>query len=223
MENTNVIKKDVNVEKINSLGSMSKVVLNIVLAVLIIGTVISAAFGVYLLTLPNDAVTISGNFDGSVSVSEDVPEKLIKFEENDLKIGKEGNLTTFSVKERRDNDNRRIYDIKFLMEKLTGYEVKIISSVLLFVLAISFVILIIIAVFAKKLAIALEKCDSPFEENVLNKMKSFGFSLIPWAIFKLVIGNVSGLVTILFILAFLMFIRVFAYGAKLQKESDETL
>lgn len=223
MENINVITKDTNVKKINSLGKMSKVVLNIAMVMLIITTVASIVAGVYFLTLPNDAVTISGNFEGSMTVSDDVPKNMFKIEENDVKIGKDGNLTTFSVQENKDENGRRVYDINFLMEKFTGKEIKIIGGTFMFVIAISLGILIIISIFARKLAKALESCDSPFEENVLNKMKAFGFSLIPWAAFKVIIGNVGGLLTVLFVLAVLLFIRIFAYGAKLQKESDETL
>ena len=90
-------------------------------------------------------------------------------------------------------------------------------------IALSLLILSIIVIFGKKLAKALATCDSPFEDNVLKKMKSFGFSLIPWALYKLIVGNLGGITTVIFVLIVLLFISVFNYGAKLQRESDETL
>ena len=86
-------------------------------------------------------------------------------------------------------------------------------------------------IFGKRLADALAKCDSPFEENVLKKMKAFGFSLIPFAVVSLIIKGV-GLLTALFTLIIILFIiqmrfqfypGIFNYGAELQKESDETV
>ena len=223
MENTNVVVKDKNVKKVNTLGLVSKILLNISLVILIIGIVASIAGGIVFLTIPNDAVAVNGEFTGKVSVSDSLPANMIRLEENDIKVGKDGEQMTFTVKESRDEDNSRVYDINFLLDKLTGREFKVITACIMFISAISMMILVVIVIFGRRLAKALEKCDSPFEENVISKMKAFGFSLIPWAVFKLVVGNLGGLVTVIFVLVVLLFISIFNYGAKLQKESDETL
>ncbi|MBR6968144.1 MAG: hypothetical protein IKH78_06375 [Ruminococcus sp.] len=223
MENTNVAVKDKNVRKVNTLGLVSKILLNISLVLLIIGIVACIAGGAYFLTLPNDAVAMKGEFTGKISVSDKIPENVIRIEESDIRVGKDGEQMTFTVDESRDGDTGRVYDINLMLDKITGLEFKTVTAAILFIAAISLMILVVIVIFGRRLAKALEKCDSPFEENVIRKMKAFGFSLIPWAVFKLVVGNLGGLVTVIGVLVVLLFISVFNYGAKLQKESDETL
>ena len=88
---------------------------------------------------------------------------------------------------------------------------------------------------------SLEIFDTPFATDVIARMKRFGYSLIPFAAFRsasksawssvLDAGSGSGinigfsldLTVILGIIVILMIVMIFAYGAQLQKESDETL
>ena len=223
MVNATVANKDKNVEKVNTLGKVSRIMLNIALTALIIGMVTCIVMSIYFCTLSKDAVALKGDFKGSVTVSHELPEKFIVINEEDVEVGKEGRQLKYSVTENRDEDNNKVYDISFLLDKLTGTELKLVAAGAMALIALSLLILSIIVIFGKKLAKALETCDSPFEDNVLKKMKSFGFSLIPWALYKLIVGNLGGITTVIFVLIVLLFISVFNYGAKLQTESDETL
>lgn len=89
----------------------------------------------------------------------------------------------------------------------------------------------------RRLFAALTKCDSPFCADVVAKMRSFGFSLLPVAVFSSVsetmlesflsAGKSSGVsiqwgVLIAFVVTMCL-VAVFRYGVRLQKESDETL
>lgn len=84
---------------------------------------------------------------------------------------------------------------------------------------------------------ALTKCESPFCGEVVAKMRGFGFSLLPVAVFAsvgetlldsfLTAGRSSNLriqwgVLIAFAVTMAL-VAVFRYGVQLQKESDETL
>ncbi len=218
-----VTAKDKNVKKVNDLGRISRILLNISQVITIVGLVIAIALGCYFLTLSNDTVHVNAELKGKISVSESVPENMIKVDESDFHIGKEHELFKYVAKEIKNDDGSRDYDISALLKDLTGKDLKYVAWGIVLLTVVTLAILLVIIIFAKRLAKALEKCESPFEENVISKMKAFGFSLIPWAAFKLIIGNIGGLTTVMFVLAMLMFIAIFNYGAKLQKESDETL
>ncbi len=84
---------------------------------------------------------------------------------------------------------------------------------------------------------AFRDCTSPFEENVIVKMRNFAYSLIPWLIGSSVISSVGESVLagkpivsfsldlgmLLVVLVLFLLITIFKYGAILQQESDETL
>jgi len=218
-----VTAKDKNVKKVNDLGRISRILLNISQVITIVGLVIAIALGCYFLTLSNDTVHVNAELKGKISVSESVPENMIKVDESDFHIGKERELFKYAAKEIKNDNGSMDYDISALLKDLTGKDLKYVAWGIVLLTVVTLAILLVIIIFAKRLAKALEKCESPFEENVISKMKAFGFSLIPWAAFKLIIGNIGGLTTVMFVLAMLMFIAIFNYGAKLQKESDETL
>lgn len=107
----------------------------------------------------------------------------------------------------------------------------------LFVVVVSLLLTLVSLFFAAKLCKSFEKCESPFADDVIKKMRYFAWSLLPWAVFSTipenVISNIFGnnieigisldmniIFTVLVILALTV---VFKYGAMLQQESDETL
>lgn len=223
MSNEVTVTKDKNIRKVNTLGKVSRILLNFMLIFLIVGMVSCIIGGVYVMTLPDDGVKVNGDFTGQITVSSEIPENVIKIEEEDFSIGGKGEQLKFSVQESKNDSSDRVYDISCILEKLSGKEFKAVIVGIMAMAVISTVILIIIVIFGRRLAKALEKCESPFEDNVIRKMKAFGISLIPWAAFKLIVGNLGSLATVIGVLVVLLFISVFNYGAKLQKESDETL
>ncbi|MBQ7740757.1 MAG: DUF2975 domain-containing protein [Eubacterium sp.] len=81
---------------------------------------------------------------------------------------------------------------------------------------------------------SIEKCETPFCNDVIKKMKNFGYSLIPLAVLSgtsenawnvLDVGIHPGIdIKVVFIiLVVFMLAMIFSYGAELQKQSDETL
>ncbi len=104
---------------------------------------------------------------------------------------------------------------------------------LLLMLALVMVTLFFIGSLCK----AFRDCQSPFEENVIQKMQKFAYALIPWTFASSMIdsiGNsfISGypevtftldMGMILIVLVVFLLTYIFKYGAVLQQESDETL
>lgn len=89
----------------------------------------------------------------------------------------------------------------------------------------------------RRLFAVLTKCESPFCCEVVNRMRSFGFSLLPVAAFAsigetmlesfLTAGKSTNVsiqwgILIAFVVT-MSLVAVFKYGVQLQKESDETL
>lgn len=111
-----------------------------------------------------------------------------------------------------------------------------VGNVLLLV-TFSTILTLISAIFGARFCMAIEKCESPFEDIVIKRMRFLAFSLIPWALFSSVPGYAVGnmfnnnvklnfsldMNIILIVLIILALTVVFKYGAMLQKESDETL
>lgn len=89
----------------------------------------------------------------------------------------------------------------------------------------------------RRLFAALTKCESPFSLDVVAKMRGFGYSLLPVALFSSIADTLlerflsagkSTSVSIQWgiLIAFavtMALVAVFRYGVQLQKESDETL
>ena len=89
----------------------------------------------------------------------------------------------------------------------------------------------------RRLFAVLTRCGSPFCCEVVNRMRGFGFSLLPVAVFAsigvtmlgsfLTAGKSANVsiqwgVLIAFVVTMAL-VAVFKYGVQLQKESDETL
>lgn len=89
----------------------------------------------------------------------------------------------------------------------------------------------------QKLFKALSVCESPFCNDFVAKLRTFGYSLLPVALFSS-IGNTLAVrflsgrgnagisiqwgILVAFVVT-LCLVTVFRYGVQLQKESDETL
>ncbi len=89
----------------------------------------------------------------------------------------------------------------------------------------------------EQLCYAFSKCESPFEENVIQKIKCFSIFFLAFFIFSIIRGVVSTTVLtgsiahsldfsfwdIAMVVIIELLLYIFKYGAVLQRESDETL
>ncbi len=227
------MNKNANVERINKFGRACRIITKIGMILSIIGSVLALIGAIVVLSLPQNFVTFSGNADASVTV---------QFENNfltadsfnmisnddDFKINlKDDNIVfndilTFKVDNAEINENSGTYHLTSDLSEINTREIKnelaieVISGFLITVASAVFLF------FACKLSKSIETCETPFTDEIISNIKKFGYSLIPFA----VLGGVADgslFAMALFVLVIIMLVNVFAYGAELQKESDELL
>ena len=111
---------------------------------------------------------------------------------------------------------------------------------MIFICAIISVAAVIVALyFFRALMKRFEKCETPFEDEIIKKMRTFAIALIPTLavsmIAKNMIGNVFSyafigdtsisidMLPVAFVVVVFVLTAIFRYGAQLQKEHDETV
>ena len=117
---------------------------------------------------------------------------------------------------------------------------------------VSWAVSIVVYAFLFRVATEFQRCDSPFEDNLIHQMSVFGWSLLGLAILSALFSGISNLIvtvedyggntfnyarsiyegikalilpslSLVVSLIVLCMVRIFRYGAQLQKQSDETL
>ena len=229
------------VEKINKIGKVSSIVV-LVMKILLVAGFVGCLLGmIVVVALPKDFVTFSMNGKADVNVdlsafgvelpAESIEQSIrsdmkkdylafgnagvavdeVQVTDSEINISGSGQLMHFSIR-------NCVYPI------LAGMVIIVMSFITL--------------VFAGRLTKAFAKCQSPFDEAVIQSMKRFAYSLIPWTVISgmthVILSNMfSGGVLqlnltvnaayIFVALIILALAYIFQYGAELQKESDETL
>ena len=216
------------VKRINNLGKVSKIILIIMRIACIVGIVLTIVGGIVVLaTFPTGSTAITSNGVASYEMTADtnrLPSSISFFEDEDI-TNESFKLfgTKFTLKDNiADNDGIRTYTMNAEFDSPNSTLFKYGIAGVCFAATLYAAFTLIVVIFAGKLAKALEKCQSPFEESVTKAMKHFAFSLIPVG-FTFVTNGSINLTMVLIILAVIIFSYIFSYGAKLQQESDETL
>ncbi len=221
------------VKRINTLGKVSKIILIIMRIICIVGIVAMIVGGIFCIAvLPSDSTAITANGSASYEFIVDTAKLPSSVEvESDVDIGEDNKDTEFefwgtefSIKEIASEDDgieKYTFDAHFNAPNSTIFRYGVAGAC--FAAAIYFAFTLIVVIFAGKLAKALEKCQSPFEESVTKAMKHFALSLLIPLAFMIGEKGILNLSVFLAILAVIIFSYIFSYGAKLQQESDETL
>lgn len=216
--------KDKNVQNINTIGNVSRIFIIVFKVIAIIAVVALIIAEIAVLLIPNDAIKVDADARASIVVDYDkIPGKMMKIDVSDTSGTIFGADFNWSLKSQGKTDDGELYYLDASAKGLKWGDAKLQISFAI-VTAILFLAALIVALhFGQKLAAALGKCNSPFEEDVISKMKSFGKSLIPIAVVLVLFGGLSGAGAAVAVLVVMLFVYVFNYGAQLQKESDETL
>lgn len=216
--------KNKNIKRINTIGTVSQIILSIITVATILLTVMLVIAGVILRAAPDDYITVQGSSSHTLTVHPKVYKNIYTFKvnEGEFDLNKIGFDGTFSVEKVSEEDGEAVYSINSSLGETTSGDVTDSVSLILFGGAVIMAAFTVAMVFGTRVAKKLRKCESPFEESVIKSMKAFGFSLIPWAVLKFGNNN-NSFVIIIAVLIILMMISVFTYGAELQKESDELL
>lgn len=219
--------KNANIEKINKLGMIGKILSVILIVISTIALVMSIISGIAMATLSDDFMKVDGKW--SCKTVTDLSSPLVKAD--DLMVNNGDNIEILGLKIKTfqndvkdsNNENMLTSETETTIEGNAGRTLKVISIFVIVLVSIFLILLIIVLRFAKALCKALEKCDSPFEENVVKKMRNFAISLIPWGVFCVSGGGVSAIGIAFIVIIVCLFSAIFRHGAKLQQESDETL
>ena len=230
--------------RINTIGKIGKILAAILFVLSIVGTVFCAIGAAVSLAVPKDAVTLTLSADvkgtlggtwireaaekaNAENVSaEDAVKRLEKIAGLDLDLEKD--VGEVAVSGGADNYSaelktaEKVFTVRDLFFPLLSAFLASAASVFLFYAL-------------KKLMREFQICETPFSENVIQKMNLFAVSLVVIAVVNTVAESAWGsflssgfhlsldLSTLLVVAVLLLVIAIFKYGCRLQKESDEIL
>ena len=246
--------------KIHKFGKAGKLVMTVLMVVAMIAAAASLAATIFVASLPKDAVTVrvtnhaefrinANEFDslwdilgGNFSYATDKdPEDMLKGENGKIAPPENQEFETelaffnqsYSSAEISSDGSTKVIDASSLPSEYRSSDlVAVLVFLTLFVASVAAALFVL-----RKLFAVLAVCDSPFCEEFVQKMKAFGFALLPVALFATVgetlstaflsAGRDTGVcvqwgVLIAFAVTMCL-VTVFKYGVQLQKESDETL
>ncbi len=211
------------IEKIHSVGKVSRIVAKIAQVVTLIGAIACLVAGVIMMFIPADSVkSFNGTASGTIVLDEE-KSKMFSFDDNDNGYFKfMGAEFKVNTTEKVEGNNHAV-NIDAVAVNVDGRHFKLIGILLSFAGVLFCTGLYIVFIFTVRLSKTLETCESPFEEKVLADMKKLGFAFIPFGIIQIGLTGISNVTMILMIMLVLAMINIFSYGAKLQQESDDTI
>lgn len=237
------MNKNNALNQINKYGKIGRIISIVMIVIISLVTVATFVAAIALKTLPDDLFRINLGTQAEVilnPLSIDPNADLTLYNQITDAINNgtvQGGLNLGAV--RMMLNSAEIVDNTIVCKTSEGTGVLSLNNVanVLFMVTFSMVLTLLSAIFGYGFCKAIEACESPFEDKVINCMRRFAFSLLPWAIFSSVpryaVGNLFNnnvkinfsldMNIILIILIILALTVVFKYGAMLQKESDETL
>lgn len=241
---------------INRFGRVGKIILTILLITAILAAILGGAAAIAVAALPKDAVKVAvtehatftiqeSSFpsvwsmlaDGFSYAADQDPSALLQDEGDDLLPPENTELNTnlhffhqsYSSAKIHSDGNETIVEADS-----SPAEYRSSDLMTLFIFAASAAVALWML---RKLFQVLSVCDSPFRMELVAKLRAFGYSLLPvavfaslgetWAIRFLSAGQITGVsvqwgVLLTFVVTMCL-VTVFRYGVQLQKESDETL
>ena len=217
-----------NLKKIQTIGKISKIVALVVCVLAFVATGFALIGATVCASIPESWLSVSGQVNGTVEIGS----SLSVWKEAIERLGGagEGSFGTWSVEGGKLFVSLRSPDFENI--PLTKM-----AAVALTAAAFRLAFYGVILLFVSKFARALEKNSTPFCDACIKYLKITAFVLLGWAVvgettlqvvcgmffgkFRLGVSVNGGM--ILISLVFLLLAYIFQYGAKLQREADETL
>ena len=234
-----IIMKNSNLKAINGIGKACSIISNIAFIFCIVGFVSLIIVEIGILAFPMDKIKLSGNADAVVTVEAEDMDFGIKtanyhFSENNqngfrVDVDQEGitisddkidfgGIWSLDVDEVETSDNGATFKLTGDFGEFNKGAIKRKLSLKMLEAFISVVATAVTLFFARRVFKELSKCETPFTDDIVKKMKVFGWVMIGYGVLTSL-----NLTTIVAGLAVLMLGYVFAHGKDLQQESDETL
>ena len=217
-----------NLKKIQTIGKISKIVALVVCVLAFVATGFALIGATVCASIPESWLSVSGQVNGTVEIGS----SLSVWKEALERLGGagEGSFGTWSVEDGKLFVSLRSPDFENI--PLTKM-----AAVALTAAAFRLAFYGVILLFVSKFARALEKNSTPFCDACIKYLKITAFVLLGWAVvgettLQVVCGMFFGKLRlgvsvtggmILISLVFLLLAYIFQYGAKLQREADETL
>ena len=217
-----------NLKKIQTIGKISKIVALVVCVLAFVATGFALIGATVCASIPESWLSVSGQVNGTVEIGS----SLSVWKEALERLGGagEGSFGTWSVEGGKLFVSLRSPDFENI--PLTKM-----AAVALTAAAFRLAFYGVILLFVSKFARALEKNSTPFCDACIKYLKITAFVLLGWAVVGetalkfvggLFFGQLGGGLSvdggmILISLVFLLLAYIFQYGAKLQREADETL
>lgn len=234
MENNSTIKK------INTIGKVSSIVIIIAKIVLLVVAIATLVTGIAMFFVPGDF--ISADIDATADIyinGEELPFSIASDMEDISDAVQDVDVDfanlTFGITDLSENDKELDLSMIFQLDDIDGKAIAVGMGIACVCASFFLAVVYIIMIFAHKLAKALSTCASPFEENVVKRMKHFAFSMIPWAVLSCFGGSITNgtsgvnvginidVVSLLIVAMIILLVYIFDFGAQLQREADETL
>lgn len=236
--------KEQAIKKINKIGKVGGILTTIAKVICILGLIITLVATVFLACVPKDFIQLQVNGGGKLLVDVSKIGQSLS-EEDRAKLNSEETIANANLNLQMEDTTIAFDTIQAEGDVITFsanvQDVKVMSlhdaSYICTILDLRILLLVISLFYAGFLCKALKNCESPFEENVINKMRHFAYSLIPWVVLTSITESMmnsfmNGRINVelsldlpmLIVLAVIWaLISIFRYGAVLQQESDETL
>ena len=228
--------KNSNVKKINGIGKACSIISLIAFIFCIVGFVSLIIADIAILFIPLDKINLSGKANATVTISgEDLNIGMgnikiigdnngfsIESSKDEIKVSDDkvefGDIWSLDVEEVSSNENSATYNLTGDFADFDKNAVKRELFLKVLEATVTVVLTAVTLFFARRVFKALSKCETPFTEDIVKKMKVFGWVMIGYAVLTSL-----NLTIIVAGLSILMLAYVFAHGTDLQKESDETL
>ncbi len=230
-------------KKINTVAKVGRILATIAAVFMILGCIASAVGIGVTASLPKDAILVDVTGTADVTAKGEMLESITdaiidsaKGGEGKVMLG-DSNVAIGDVEDSiPEGVTAQKTDKGFTLSvanKRLDISTQAITTALILSL-LNAVCLTVVLFMIRALMKSIEKCETPFCDEVIRKMKNFGYSLIPLAVLSgtsenawnlLDVGVHGGidLKVVFVILVVFMLVMIFSYGAALQKESDETL
>ena len=229
--------KEETIVKINKIGKAGDIVARILRILLIIAFVVVLGALITLSVLPANLVEVDLGMQTGIKVNVSNFAELSEEEQAEVRKG-------FEEFNNDKDEDATISDVEVTSSTIAfkvGTDKKsfglrdLIGPVIvaLFYIVGSYVILWFVSMLCR----ALRDCNSPFEDDVIRRMRNFAFAILAWCVLAVICNIVISSIFIsatqinvgfslghvLLVLVILGLCGIFRYGAKLQKEHDETL
>lgn len=219
--------KNVNITRINKMGKIMKILAKIAMVLVIIGSVALFVSGGFILSMPNDTLRIEGDVQAQIYLKgkalslEGVPSSVIRLDDESISISENSmslnDILTLQINEIETGDDTVRFAVSSDLSEIDTGKLRREFGVDLLMKGLMLAALAVALGFAAALSKALQNCETPFNEEVVKRMKHFAFSMIPYA----ALGGIDGAFGIaIFAVALILLIFVFSYGCSIQSEND---